>query len=222
MTTGIHQPYLFPYIAYWQLIGAVDCYVISDEMKFIRHGYINRNNILMEGKCHQFSLEVIGAHSGKKISEVEVGNNAKKILKMIFHVYKKAPYFTIIYPLIEKVLLNDEKNLAKHIGYSIEEVSRYLEIDTKIIYLSDMENDYTLKAQARVIDICKRLSTDCYINAIGGVELYDKKKFMQEGIELKFLKSEIQRYKQFDNTFVPSLSIIDIMMFNPQEEIKRY
>jgi len=220
MTVGSNQPYLFPYIGYWQLINLSDVYVISDSMQYIKKGYINRNSILVDGKKHLFTLEVLGVHADTLINEVKVGNNSKKIIKSIFHAYKKAPYFNEVYPLIEKILLNREKNLAKYIGYSIKEIAQYLGINTEFIYLSDLQGETTLKAQARTIDICKKVGATEYINAIGGVELYNKKDFLKEGIELSFLETENIEYKQFDNEFVSYLSIIDIMMFNSKEKIK--
>lgn len=220
MTIGSNQPYLFPYMGYWQLINISETYVISDSMQYIKKGYINRNDIFIDGKRHMFTLEVLGAHSDKLINEIEVGNNSKKILKSIFHTYKKAPYFHEIYPLIEKILLNDEKNLAKFVGYSIEKIARFLEMDTKFIYLSDLQGETSLRGQERTIDICKRVNADHYVNAIGGQELYDKNSFSKSGITLNFLSPQTIEYKQFNNEFVPNLSIIDIMMFNSKEEIK--
>lgn len=219
MTIGSNQPYLFPYIGYWQLINMSETYVISDSMQYIKKGYINRNNILVDGKRHMFTLEVLGAHSDKLINEIEVGDNPKKFLKSIFHTYKKAPYFHEIYPLIEKILLNDEKNLAKFVGYSVEKIASFLEMDTKFIYLSDLQGETLLRGQDRTIDICKRVDADHYVNAIGGQELYDKNSFSKSGITLNFLSSETIEYKQFNNKFVPNLSIIDIMMFNSKDEI---
>ena len=61
-----------------------------------------------------------------------------------------------------------------------------------------------------------------YINAIGGMNLYSKKSFKDNGIDLKFIKSSPIQYDQFKNEFVPWLSIIDVMMFNPKEKIKEY
>ena len=76
--------------------------------------------------------------------------------------------------------------------------------------------------QDRTIAICKRMNADYYINAIGGQELYDKKDFFEEGITLNFLKTGDIEYMQFNNGFVPPyLSIIDILMFNSKEEIKK-
>ena len=221
MTVGSNQPYFFPYIGYWQLMNLSDTYVISDSMQYIKKGYINRNNILVEGKRHLFTLEALGVRTDTLINEVKVGNNTKKIVKSIFHAYKKAPYFEEIYPWIEHIVLNDEKNLAKYLAYSIEQVAHFLDMDTKFIFLSDLQGETSLTAEDRTIDICKRLHADQYINAIGGRDLYHKENFLEENMKLNFLKTDEIEYKQFDNEFVPNLSIIDVMMFNSKEEIKK-
>ena len=166
-----------------------------------------------------FTLEALGIHADTIISEVKVGNNSKKIIKSIFHAYKKASYFEEIYPMLQEILLNKEKNLAKYVGYSIERVAQDLDMDTKLIYLSDLQGETSLMGQDRTVDICKRLNADQFINAIGGQELYSKDRFYKEGVVLNFLKTEDIEYKQFNNNFVPNLSIIDIMMFNPKDEI---
>lgn len=220
MTLGSNQPYLFPYIGYWQLMNISDIYVISDSMQYIRKGYINRNYILFNDKRHLFTLEVLGVHTETRINEVTVGTISPKILRTITHTYKKAPYFEDVYPMIEQILSNNEKNLAKFIGYSMERVAQYLGIDTKFVYLSDLQGETSLRGQDRVLDICKRVNADHYINAIGGQELYDRNDFLKEGIKLNFLKTGDIEYRQFNNEFVPNLSIIDIMMFNSKEEIK--
>ena len=220
MILGYYQPYLFPYIGYWQLMNIVDTFVIADSVQHIKRGYINRNNILINGQRNMFTLEVLGVHQGMLINEIEVGRNAKKILRSIFLAYKKAPYFEEVFPMIEQILLNDEKNLAKYVGYSIERIACYLDMDTKFIYESDLPQDTSLKAQDTIIEICKRFNADHYINAIGGQVLYDKDDFLKEGIVLNFLKTGDIKYKQFNNEFVPNLSIVDVLMFNTKGEIK--
>jgi len=221
MTLAIMQPYLFPYIGYWQLIEAVDTFVIYDDVNFIKQGYINRNNILSNGNKQTFTLELIGASSNKLINEILVGRNVKKLLKTIKQNYIKAPYFKDTFPVIENILNNKEKNLARFVGYSLQKLSYYLDIDTKFIYSSDIEKDNTLKGQDKVLTICNILKADKYINAIGGQKLYSKEIFKKNGIELNFLKSELIEYKQFKNDFIPNLSIIDILMFNNKDNIKK-
>jgi hypothetical protein len=135
--------------------------------------------------------------------------------------YKKAPYFFDIFPIIEAILNNKEKNLAKFIGYSLEEISNYLKINIKFIYSSDIGKENSLKAQDKIIDICKKLEARVYINSIGGQELYNKEKFKEENIKLNFLKIQFIEYKQFKNDFISHLSVIDILMFNSVIEIKQ-
>ncbi len=118
MIVAIMQPYLFPYIGYWQLIKAVDTFVIFDDVNYINKGYINRNSILISGKSQKFTLELVSASQNKLINEIEVGNNSKKLLKTIEMAYKKAPYFYDVFLMIEDILNNKEKNLAKLKGYS--------------------------------------------------------------------------------------------------------
>ena len=220
MTLAIMQPYLFPYIGYWQLINSVEMFVIYDDVNYIKQGYINRNSILSNGKSQIITLELIGASSNKIIKEIEVGNNREKLLKTIKQNYTKAPYFVTVYSIIENILNQNEKDLANFIGYSLEKISNYLEIDTKFIYSSEIKKDNILKAQDKVLEICKILKANKYINAIGGQELYSKEIFKENDIELNFLKTELVEYKQFKNDFVSYLSIIDILMFNSKDEIK--
>ena len=215
------QPYLFPYIGYWQLIHAVDTFVIFDDVNYIKKGYINRNNILVNGQKQTFTLELMSASQNKLINDIDIGNNIEKLLKTFEMAYKKAPYFEEIFPIIKKILLHDEKNVAKLIGYSLTKISNYLGLNTKIIYSSSIEKNNTLKAQEKIIDIVKRLQATDYINAIGGQELYEKARFLNEGLNLHFLQTELQEYQQFKNQFVPYLSIVDVMMFNEKKTTMR-
>lgn len=219
VSVAINQPYLFPYITYWQLINSVDTFVIADNMNYINKGYINRNNILIDGKAHIFTLDLVAASQNKLINEIEIGKNCAKILKSLERSYGRAPYFQDVFLLIKSILEFPEKNLAKFITNSLKKISNYLEIDTKFIYLSDIEINNNLKAQDKIIDICERLKAKNYINLIGGQELYSKERFKEHDIKLNFIETEIVEYRQFENEFIPYLSIIDIMMFNSKEEV---
>jgi len=223
--TGIMQPYFFPYIGYWQMINAVDTLVVYDDVNFIKGGWINRNNILLNEKSHLITLGLSQASSFKKINEIEVStdrNNNKKLLACIESGYKKAPFFSEAFPVIEKIILNEEQNLALFLATQIKLLCEYLNIDTKIIMSSSIDKNNDLKGQDKVIEICKKLNTEIYINAVGGQELYSKEDFRDAGMELNFIKTKDVEYKQFKNEFVPWLSIIDLMMFNSKEEITEF
>ncbi len=214
------QPYLFPYIGYWQLINAVDKFVIFDDVNFINKGSINRNKILVQNKTHQFTLELVGASQNKLINQIQIGNNSNKILKTIELNYKRSPYFKNVFPLIEEIFNQKEKNLAKFIGYSLKKISYYLEIDVGFIYSSDIEKDNNLRNQDKIINICQMLNATHYINPINGKELYDKELFLKKDFELNFIQTKPFKYRQFNSKFISSLSIIDIMMFNNIDNIK--
>jgi hypothetical protein len=222
MKVGIMQPYFFPYIGYWQLINAVDKYVIYDDVNFIKGGWINRNNILMNGEAKLINIQMHKASPNKLINEIEVSGNDifnNKLLKTIKQCYNKAPFYEDVFPVIESVINQEEKNLAKFLEFSIRQVCEYLSIDSNIVISSEIKKNNELRAQEKIIEICKILGADEYINAIGGQDLYSCEDFSSHGIKLRFLKTGEIRYPQFDNEFVPNLSIIDLMMFNSKNAI---
>ena len=218
MKLGIMQPYFLPYIGYFQLIKAVDKYVIADNMNYIKQGWINRNYILLNGKSFMFHLPLKDASINKLINEIDVVDDHYKLLKTIEVNYRKAPYYKDVFPMIEEIIRHEDKNLAKYLGNSLIKIAAYLRIDAEFLYNSDHEYDHSLKAQERLISNCRLYGAKEYINAIGGMELYDKEEFKKAGIDLFFLKSKPVEYKQFNHPFVPNLSILDVLMFNSVEQ----
>jgi hypothetical protein len=216
---GIMQPYFFPYLGYFQLIRAVDCFVVYDDVNFIKGGWINRNFILGKGEPQRVTLQLFGASPNKLINAVEVGANRSKLIKTIAQLYGRAPYFDAVFPLIEECLSCSEKNLARYLEYLLRQVCAQLGIPTRIVVSSDVEKDTALKGADKVIAICKRLEADVYVNAIGGKKLYDRQRFHEQGLQLFFLQMGAIAYRQYGAPFTPNLSIIDVMMFNAPEQL---
>ena len=214
------QPYFFPYIGYWQLISAVDIFVIYDDVNYIKQGFINRNNILINGTKAYFTLHLKGASSNKLINEIQLGDNKYKLLKTVELNYKKSPYFLDVFPLIENIFCFKSEWLIEFLSNSLKTVSKYLCLNTKFIDSSEIEKDDSLKGQGKIISICKVLGATQYINSNGGQNLYNRNEFSNNGIELYFIKSKQIVYPQFKNQFVPKLSIIDVLMFNSSKEIQ--
>ena len=226
MKLAIMQPYFLPYIGYWQLINAVDKFVIYDNIQYTKSGWIRRNRILLNGKDFMISLPVKKDSDFLDIKDRYLSDNflneKNKIKNQITAAYRKAPYFKLVMPIIERILDNEEKNLFLYLYNSILLVKEYLNINTELIISSSINMNHTLKSQDRVLEICKQLKADHYINPIGGTKLYDKEEFKKHGIKLSFLKTDDIIYKQFDNEFIPNLSIIDVMMFNSRETINEF
>ncbi len=225
MKIGIMQPYIFPYIGYFQLINAVDKFVIYDDVNFINKGWINRNRMLNNGKDSLFSIPLKEASQNKLINEINVnwdGIWKSKFLKTLEQCYKKAPFYQVAISLIEQTLNVDDEPISKVIEYNLRLTCEYLGITSEIVSSSAIYQNTHLKAQERILDICLQEKATQYINPIGGLELYDKWVFEAQNINLNFIKSKPVEYTQFKNEFVPWLSIVDVLMFNSKETIKEF
>ena len=222
MKIGIMQPYFFPYIGYFQLIQAVDKFIVYDNIKYTKKGWINRNRFLQNGKAVLFSVPLKKDSDFLGVREREVSPDFKKdkLLNQIREAYRRSPYFEQAFSLIERVVRGSEANLFSYIYNSIMETCEYLAIDTEIVVSSHLQIDHSLQGSDKVIALCKHTGAHVYINAIGGQDIYSKDLFSSHGIELKFLKKEPFEYKQFNNEFIPWLSIIDVIMFNSIDKIR--
>lgn len=203
------QPYFFPYLGYWQLINAADIFVIFDDVNYINKGFIDRNTILVNGKPSSIKLELMGASQNKLINEIDIGRNRLKLLKTIDLAYKKSPCYDSFFPMVEKILSLDEKNLAKYLECSIRIISEYLNINTKIIISSSIE--CSASGKDKIIPIVRALNGNIYINMIGGRALYMDEDFAAAKIKLNFIKSHQSPYKQLTQEFIPNLSILDVL-----------
>jgi hypothetical protein len=223
---AIMQPYFFPYIGYFQLLNSVDEFIIYDNIQYTKKGWINRNRILVNNKYQLITLPIKKDSDYLNVVERKLSESwdkdKNKMLNVIKSSYSKSPYFQETIELISKCLNNPEINLFRFLYDSIVLISNYLDIKTPIIISSTINANHNLKSQDKVLSLCKEQNAEIYINSIGGVELYDKKTFKQNNIDLYFIKPNPINYKQFNNEFIPWLSIIDTMMFNSKEQIKEY
>ena len=220
MKLAIMQPYFFPYVGYFQLVAAVDVFIVYDNIKYTKKGWINRNRMLLNGTDAMFSLPLKKGSDSLDVVERELSGDFKRdrLLNQFKGAYSRAPYFAQTFPLLEGIVRNEENNLFKYISSSILGTCEHLCIKTKVRVSSEIAIDHELNSQDKVLALCEAVGADTYINAIGGMELYSKNEFKAHGIELKFIKSRPCEYAQFGGSFIPNLSIIDVMMFNGKEK----
>lgn len=225
MKLGIMQPYYLPYIGYWQLLNAVDKYVIYDDVNFIKGGWINRNRILNNGVVQYFNVPMAGSSPFKHINQISVNNAdilVEKNKKTLWNAYHHAKMFSQVSPVIYDILECQRDNLAEYLEFSIRAVCKYLEIDTELYISSNINKNDELHGEEKVIDICKSMGADTYYNAIGGRELYHPDEFRKNRIQLYFLKSDDIVYQQGKSErFEANLSIVDVMMNNDVVQIKQ-
>ena len=224
MRLAIMQPYFFPYIGYFQLMHAVDQFVVYDNVEYTKKGWINRNRILVNGEDAYITLPLKKDSDYLMVKERFLADSWPadriKMLNRIRESYRKAPEFNVIFPFIEQCILFDQTNLFDFIFNSLKVLQRILNIDTQLKIASTIPVDHALKAEKKVIAINNAIGADEYINPIGGVALYSKETFGKEGIRLHFIKTGHVEYSQHTPYFLPNLSIIDVLMFNSPEKIK--
>lgn len=215
------QPYFLPYVGYFQLIGAVDVFVVYDNVKYTKKGWINRNRLLRNGSDAMFSLPLKKGSDHLDVVERELAEDfdRDKLLNQFKGAYALAPEFARTFALLERIVHYKEKNLFRFIHHSIVCVCEHLGLATEIRVSSDIPIDHRLKNQDRVLAMCQALGAATYINAIGGIDLYAKLEFEACNIQLKFIKSKPFEYKQIGSEFVPWLSIVDLLMFNSLDVI---
>ena len=221
---AIMQPYFLPYIGYWQLMQAVDEFIVYDDVQFSKGGWINRNRLLLGGRAHTFTLPLRKGRLGDKINERYLSDShaeaGRSILSKIRQAYSAAPFFANAMPVIELIMTADEPNLADFIFASLVQIQRYVGLDTRLLRSSELNEGQGLRADDRVLEICKARHARRYVNAPGGRSLYDKETFRKQGLDLKFIEPQAIAYSQFGGDFVPWLSILDAMMFNDPAAIR--
>ncbi len=218
------QPYLFPYLGYFQLVNAVDVFVFADDVNFIKGGFINRNKILFKNE-ERFITIPCSQSQNKLINEIQISREIKgypeTLLLTIKHAYAKAPFFSDVFPMLESIFDPKEGSISRLAANSVEKVSKYLGITTDFKFSSSsFQHTKGQEKSNRLISITKELGGQTYLNPIGGKEIYNKEYFEKHGVQLVFLKSDIHEYPQFNQQYVPNLSVIDVMMFNSRETIK--
>ena len=222
-TLGVMQPYLFPYVGYFQYILACDRFILYDDVQFIMRGWINRNNLLLNGAAHLFTVPLLKASPNKLINETELlpDHSHKKLLATMAQAYGKAPQWAKVKPLLEAVLEAGDKTISALAARSIIGTCEYLGLPTEIIPSSAPFNNQALARNERLWDLCRQTGSNCCVVPMGGSALYDKEEFRTHGIDLLYLTAALNPYPQGHlKAFVPSLSILDMLMWCEKEEAR--
>jgi len=229
MRVAIMQPYFFPYIGYFSLIKHSDRFILFDPVQFIRHGWIERNRILKQTGGWQYIQVPIIKSDGRDTSIKDIIINNKenwsdRILSQIQHYKKKAPYYWKTVNLLKEIFSNSFNDIVTLNQVSLQTVCDYLGIKRNLEVFSQMGMAIEeVKAPDEwALNICTALGdVSEYVNPIGGESFFDITKYERANISLKFQHMEITPYNQKQEIFEPALSIIDVMMFNPPEEINQ-
>lgn len=215
MKVAIMQPYLFPYIGYWQLIAAADTFILLDDVNYICRGWINRNRYYCDGRIQYFNFPIINASQNRRICETQLLYTLKQrndMKRTFSYAYRNAPYLYQAMEQLAPLLLDTETDLTAYSEKTICRICQYLCIDTPIIRASSLRPSKHSTGETGIIELCKVLEADTYINPIGGKDIYHRDRFTQEGIQLMFLSPNYDAIHTVIGDTPVDLSIIDLMM----------
>lgn len=224
MKVAVMQPYFLPYLGYFQLLHACDRFVVLDDVTFIKQGWINRNRILLHGREHLITMPLSGASSNRLISQVRMhpdGMWRDKLRKQLRAGYGRAPCFETVYPLIDRILNSQETSLSRFLTWQLQEIAAFIGLTPDFVTSSDIQKPVGIKGEARILFLCRHLGATHYINLPGGRHLYDRQRFAEAGIQLQFVDPHLTAYPQPAPTFVPGLSILDVLMHNTVDRVQK-
>jgi WbqC-like protein family len=210
---AVMQPYFFPYIGYFQLIHAVDIFVIYDDVNYINRGWINRNVLKFGREEKLFSVPVEKISQNKKIRDLNLKDDAiwwSKFSKNLELNFASAPFRSETMELYHRIKDFPDRNLATFVGNSIIQICSHLALDTKIIYASELNIPQEYVGEQRIIRICQQLEATTYINAVNGKQLYTKETFSTAGIDLFFIN--LQK-SFFQDGFDPFFSTLQALFY---------
>lgn len=216
MKVAIMQPYLFPYIGYFQLIHSVDTFVTLDNVNFIKKGWINKNQILAHEHIQKIQLPVSKISQNRWINQHEFHELETALSKLVLQceqAYSKQQGFQKLNQLLQQHGEFKTNNVADFLHQSIQVVSLELGLTAQFLKASDIEVAEDLAGQERILAICNKLNATEYINLPGGRALYNEEKFRERKLKLSFLSPKLETYQQqkVNSEFVPYLSILDIL-----------
>lgn len=219
-TVAAMQPYLFPYLGYYQLARAADEFVFLDDVAFIKRGYLTRNSVLRDGAPHRFTAPVRDMSSLRSIAAHDYLPDWSGLRDLLALAYRKAPQWAAMQPLLDAVIGDADENVARKNARSIRLVFDYLGTRApRWSVASEVDPQPTLRGQERILALCRAKAAATYVNAPGGRELYTPADFAAQGIALRFLKTLPHAYDQRCAAFVPNLSMLDVLMHCGRDEV---
>jgi len=214
------QPYFYPYLGYFHLANAVDVLVLTDNYKFTKQSWINRNRIINEKRIEYLSIPLMRSTDASRINEKIIAREFKPqdIRNKLYNSYHSSPNFEGICEVLDSEKFLPGSNFFEVLETSLKVTLRYLGIQTKIMRTSDFQFPDFFKGTDKILHMCSELNASEYSNLSGGKGLYSFTDFKSAGVKLSFVQSSFTEYQQNSESFIPGLSIIDIIARNVNKE----
>jgi len=226
MILGIMQPYFFPYLGYFDLISRCDSWVVFDSCQYTPRSWMTRNRIAHPTKDWMYFRCDVHGSQHMAISEVELADPDKTrrtLLGQLTQYKKSAPFYRDVIELVKTSFESlPSPSLTDMNVSAMAAVCAYLGIHFAPVIAS--QENFELPPVCHpgqwALEISSVLHADMYINPPGGKDLFRPEEFSERGIGLAFTRVPDFEYDPAPFTFVPSLSILDVLMWNSPEQVR--
>jgi len=229
MKIAINQPYFLPYLGYFQLIAAADLFVAYENVAYTRKSWISRNRLQGKARAPYFiSLPTVKASNGTLIRHIRLHESAAQevagLLRRIRNDYAKSACFGEVFGEIEQMFkVAPYTTITAFNNHCLKWICTLLDIKTELSlehdalmsFEAELSSDkqhgsFDVKSQ-RVFRLMSHFGGGHYLNLSGGAALYGYDEFRKNNLELDFLQIPKLKYPQFQDAFIPHLSILDAL-----------
>lgn len=222
-----HQPDFFPYMGYFYKMFQSDIFVFSDNVQYSKSGRHNYNEILTANGARRLTLPI--HYHCADINQIEIAadhSTINTILKTLWQEYKKADYFSDVFPVIENLLCKapKAKNLAEFNIECLLEFAERFGLDSRTFILSS-ELELKGRKDDRILDMCRTVGADVYYSGTAAMDYHIENDYAANGVKLICSDYQPLEYKQVGGKSVPNMSCIDYVMncgFVIPKEWKKY
>ena len=231
MRLGMMQPYFLPYVGYFSLIHATDCWVVFDTAQYRRRAWVNRNRVLSDNKEGWSYIRIPVAHAPRetRICEIRIDDTQAWIDQLIDQLQtyrqRRAPYYSDVIDWLQATVrkaheTNGLGDFSQTLINLLQETCRYINLPFPFQIFSQMNLNLPteLPAGEWALEVARSLGAETYVNAPGGRELFSPRQFSEAKIELQILEPCLTTYRQGRSEFIPGLSILDLLMWNSPAE----
>ena len=221
---AILQSNYIPWKGYFDLIAAVDEFIIYDDIQYTRRDWRNRNRIKTPQGVQWLTVPVqVKGKYHQKIKETLIDGSkwAQVHWKALTNNYRRAPYFDEVVSWLEPLYLAESyTHLSPLNRRLIEAVCDYLGIKTVI----SNSWDYTIfdGKTERLAGLCNQAGGTEYISGPAAKDYIDENVFTEQGIKLTWFEySGYPEHPQLWGDFAHEVTILDLL-FNCGKNAPRY
>jgi hypothetical protein len=221
---AILQSNYIPWKGYFDMIAAVDEFILYDDMQYTRRDWRNRNQIKTPQGVQWLTVpvQVKGRyHQTIRETEIDVSDWAEAHWKSLIQNYRRAPHFAEIAAWLEPLYLQTSFSHISVLNRTLTEaVCSYLGITTKI----SNSWDYRLieGKTERLADLCAQAGGTEYISGPAARDYIEEPFFTERNIKLTWFDyTGYPEYPQLWGEFTHWVTILDLL-FNCGREAPRY